>query len=243
MDYIKNLVEYYDELFPVTQEQFNFYNGLIEKKSKPVKFLGIGCGTGVLENRLAKEMADVTGIETIKELLQSATRKYRNQLMSVRYFKMSTIEMVRFLGKSFYNVISCLNDRIIFIHDKVLLRKFFFDCKQLLNDSGELILQLLNYELYVNKESSELPILSSIRVDMHTKIEKNEKDEYFLSRNIHTGNGKVLPVYKKTPIYPIMKKEIIDFAKEAGFNSIQFYSDYSLNPATDETKSFVVILK
>ena len=105
MEAIQNLVEYYDELYPVSAEQFDFYKSLLQEYSKPVKFLGIGCGTGVLESRLAKEITDVTGLETIKELLDSATRKHRTQLMSIRFFKMSTIEMARFLGKKFYNVI------------------------------------------------------------------------------------------------------------------------------------------
>lgn len=243
MDYIKNLVEYYDELFPVSEEQVVFYQSLLKEYSKPLKFLGIGCGTGILENRLAKELSDVTGIETIKELLESATRKYRTQLMSVRYFKMSTIEMVRFLGKGFYNVISCLNDRIIFIHDKVLIKKFFFDCKQLLSDSGLLILQLLNYDYFIKANEFNLPKLSSIRVELISKLEKDDDMNYFLSRSVQTGNGKILPVYKRTPVYPISKLEIEEFAREAGFTSINFYSDYSLNPVNENSKSLVVMLK
>ena len=47
METIQNLVEYYDELFPVTQAQYDFYTGLMEEFQKPVKFLTIGCGTGV----------------------------------------------------------------------------------------------------------------------------------------------------------------------------------------------------
>ena len=101
MESIQNLVEYYDELYPVTPETFSFYDSLIEDYPKPVKFLNVGCGTGVLEYRLSKSTTDVTGLETIKELLESASRKHRNQLMALRFFKMSTIEMVRFLGKGF----------------------------------------------------------------------------------------------------------------------------------------------
>ena len=178
MEAIQNLVEYYDELFPVTQAQYDFYTGLMEEFQKPVKFLTIGCGTGVMENYLAKQMTDVTGLETIKDLLESATRKHRTQLMSLRFFKMSTIEMVRFLGKNFYNVISCLNDRIIFIHDKILLRKFFFDCKQLLAKDGKIILQLSNYNLYKNKSSSVMPEISSVRVSLSSKLEYVNDDDF-----------------------------------------------------------------
>lgn len=243
MESVNNLVEYYDELYPVVQEQFDFYNSLVEEFSKPVRFLNIGCGTGVLENKLAKDVTDVTGLETIKELLDSAARKRRNQLMAVRFFQMSTIEMVRFLGKGFYNVISCLNDRVIFIHDKTLLRKFFFDCKQLLAENGMLVLQLSNYNLYKKNQAVKLPEKSSIRVTLSSKIEPTEGEEYLLSASIETGNGKKLPVYDRTSVYPILKSEIVDFAKEAGFTKIDFYSDYKKTPASDSSESLVVIIR
>ena len=39
MEAIQNLVEYYDELYPVSAEQFDFYKSLLQEYSKPVKFL------------------------------------------------------------------------------------------------------------------------------------------------------------------------------------------------------------
>ncbi len=243
METIQNLVEYYDELYPVTKEQYDFYAYLMEQYAKPVKFLTIGCGTGVMENYLAKQMTDVTGLETIKELLESATRKHRNQLMALRFFKMSTIEMVRFLGKNFYNVISCLNDRIIFIHDRTLLRKFFFDCKQLLADDGMIVLQLANYNLYKSKTVSVLPEIKTTRVTLTSKLEYVSEEESLLSRNIKTGSGKVLPVYQKTSVYPITPSEIEEYAKESGFTSIEYFADFKRNPFTEKSPSMVVIIK
>lgn len=243
MDSIKNIVEYYDELYPVTQEQYEFYDSLLSVFPKPVKFLNIGCGTGILENRLAKDITDVTGLETIKELLESAARKHRNQLMAVRFFQMSTIEMVRFLGKGFYNVISCLNNRIIFIHDKVLLRKFFFDCKQLLKPDGMVVLKLYNYDLYIQKSTSILPELSSIRVTLKSKLECVNEEEYYLTQNVETGNGRIYPVCTKASVYPIRRDEIESFAREAGFTSIEYYSDYKKTPANDQSSNLVVIVK
>ncbi|MBP5402637.1 MAG: methyltransferase domain-containing protein [Treponema sp.] len=243
MESLGNIVEYYDELYPVTQDQKDFYDGLVNSYSKPVKFLSIGCGTGILENRLAKDTTDVTGLETIKELLESAARKRRNQLMAVRFFQMSTIEMVRFLGKGFYDVISCLNNRIIFIHDKVLLRKFFFDCKQLLAAGGILILQLCNYDLYTKKTVISLPELSSVRVTLKSKLEYTNDDKYYLTQHIETGNGKNISICSKVPVYPVCKKELEEFAKEAGFTSVEFFSDYKKTPLDENTINQVVIIK
>ena len=135
MEINQNIAEYYDELYPVTEEQKVFYSKKMEMFKKPVRFLRIGCGTGSFEHNLAKDGSDVTGLETSPELLESANRKRRTQLMAVRYFQMQVIEMSRFLGKQFYNIISILDNRLLFSHDKTLMAKFFYDCKQVLSDN------------------------------------------------------------------------------------------------------------
>ena len=91
MKSIKNLVEYYDELFPVSSLKKSFYSEFAKTYKTPVHFLSVDCGTGFLESSLAREGHDVTGIENVEELLQSANLRRRSQLMSIRFFQMEKI--------------------------------------------------------------------------------------------------------------------------------------------------------
>lgn len=243
MESIKNLLEYYDELYPVTEAQQKFFEEFISIYPRPTRFLNIGCGTGVMENRLAKDTTDVTGLETDRGLLESATRKHRTQLMAVRYFQMSTIEMSRFLGKGFYNVISCLNDRIIFIHDQVLLKKFFFDCRQLLAEDGTVVIGLTNYDLYNPEPRIILPEIKSIRVSLSGRITKDAEGNAWLDRRVETGNGRFLPVYEKTKVYVLHPDELTAFAKEAGFTSVEFYDGFTKRPADEKTVNLIAMIK
>ena len=242
MELIQNIVEYYDELYPITAAQKSFYDGLLKEYEAPVKFLRVGCGTGMLENFLAGEGADVTGLETVREMLESANRRRRSQLMSIRFFQMSTLEMTRFLGKRFYNVISCLDDRIEFIYDRILMRKFFFDSRELLTTGGKLVLQLYNYDFFSTVPVARLPELSSIRVKLMTQIVTRDDGKKYMDQDIKTGNGKILPVLKDTQIYPLCKAEISDFAREAGFTDIRFYADYLKTAFYPESQSLLVVI-
>ena len=241
MESIKNFVEYYDELYPVSLAQQTFYETLAQKYPHPAKVLSIGCGTGVLCHRLAKDAVDVTGLETHRELLDSASLKYRNQLMSLRYFQMSTLEMTRFLGKKFYNIISCLNSRIIFIHDKTLMRKFFFDCKELLADGGKVVLQLFNFEKYKNSAKCCLPELSSARVRYKSVLSKCQDGNYFIDSFLEKNN-KSMPVYEQAKVYPLRKSEIEEFSKEAGFKSAQFFSGYDGLSSYEDSDYLLAVL-
>lgn len=233
-------VEYYDEIFPVTETQKKFYESYLTQYPHPAKFLSIGCGTGVFEHRLAKDSVDVTGIETIRELLESATRKYRNQLMSLRYFQMSTLEMTKFLGKKFYNIISCLNSRIVFIREKEPLQKFFSDCKELLSDGGVVILGVTNFAKFQPNPKAVLPQKESIRVKYKSQITKNGKDILLESRL--EKDGKNIPVYERVPIYALQKEEIETFAKTAGFSKIEFFADFEKTPFTENADNLIAVL-
>ncbi len=239
MSAIQNLVEYYDELFPVTESQKKFYDELIKEYGSPVKFLNVNCGTGMFENFLARSGHDVTGLEDSPELIYCANLRRRNQLMSVRFFEMSYIDMTKFLGKGFYNVISCLNDRIIYVHDKTLLKKFFYDCNYLLSEGGSFIIALPNFAKDKSVPMITLPVRESIRARLFSEVWKSTDGSSFIVQNVETGNGKMLPVQKDCPIYTLMPEEIELFAKEAGFSSVKFYSDFNKNSFTGNEESLV----
>lgn len=243
MELFNNVAEYYDELYPASEEQKEFYQQLLSKMSMPIRVLRIGCATGTFEHNLAKNGIDVTGIETVNELLESANRKRRTQLMAIRFFQMTTLEMTRFLGKSFYNVVSILDGRILLTHDPILMRKLFFDCKQLLVDGGTLVITLPNLEKYNREPECYLPKRESIRCTLTTRITTGAEDKKTIDQKLETGNGKKVVVSTDVPIYPLKTSEIKDFAKEAGFSSVELYSDFSLAPFSSESDYILAVIK
>ena len=91
MNNMKNLIEYYDELYPSDESQRKFFMDLLSCYQAPSKFLRIGCGTGNLESFLAKNGIDVTGLDTNKEILESANLRRRFPNMAIRFFQMSPL--------------------------------------------------------------------------------------------------------------------------------------------------------
>ncbi len=242
MDYIKNVIEYYDELFPVSDAQKEFYEALTGLYAAPAKILRVECGTGLFEHTLAKMGHDVTGIESSKEILNSATLRRRNQLMSIRFFLMSPTEMIQFLGKGFYNIISILNDKIIEIGEPELVRKFLQDCKKLLAPDGTLVVGMNSYAHNYDSEFIQLPVRESIRVKLFTEIHMDSSGSQYLCRNLENGNGKILPVTEDKKVYPLPVDELCSYATEAGFKDIKLYSDFKRSPFTESEPEVVVLL-
>jgi 2-polyprenyl-3-methyl-5-hydroxy-6-metoxy-1,4-benzoquinol methylase len=243
MEFLNNLIEYYDELYPVSKSQKEFFEDLLTKYEMPARFLGIGCSSGFFEHFLALKGHDVTGIDTSSEMLESANRRRRMPNTAIRFFQMSTIEMSRFLGKNFYNVISCLNSKIIFIHDETLLRKFFFDCKSLLTEEGTLVLQLGNFSSFEQNHTFEIPTHESIRVSLISKIQETAEGKYLLSQELDRGDNHYIQVLKGTSVLPITPDMIENFAKEAGFKSINFYKGWTHAQFTGDSNNLVCVLQ
>ena len=240
MEYINNIIEYYDELYSVSSSQKKLYEDLV-KGYLPAKILRVGCGTGSLEHYLAKNGHDVTGIETNQDMLETANRRRRFPNMALRFFQMSSLEMVRFLGKGFYNVISCLNNELIYRNDEILLKKFFFDCKVLLAEKGTLVLDLTNFAKYNFEKPFSLPVRESIRTKLITNIYPRDGKVY-LNQSLEHYEKKPISVLKDVEITPITQDDICRLAKEAGFTDIKLYSDWDLNPLTDESDHIIAII-
>lgn len=175
-------------------------------------------------------------------MLETANRRRRMPNTAIRFFQMSTIEMTRFLGKGFYNVISCLSDRIIFIHDKTLMRKFFYDCKLLLAEGGHLVLQLSNYSVFNTKPMAKLPTQESIRVKLYTQLWTNEEGNCTLQQDLEHCGSKVVPVLKDVAVLPILPDQITEYAKEAGFKDINLYSGFDKSPLQADSPTVVCVL-
>ena len=243
MMFIQNLVEYYDELFKVSEAQKKLYTELCENFSSPVRFLRVFCGSGLFESSLSKQGHDVTGIENCEELLHTANLRRTNQLMSIRFFQMEAEDMTKFLGKNFYNVVSILNSHLLFLGGREKIRQFFFDCKKLMSPDGFLVIQCINFENKKDETFFQLKCRESMRAKLFSEIMTAQDNSKLFSMNLETGNGKLLPIVKDIPIYPLLPSEIEDFAEDAGFKSAEFFADFDKSEFTGNEEQFVVILK
>lgn len=242
MEYLNNIIEYYEELYPVTESQKSFYSSLAGD-CMPAHFLRIGCGSGALEHQIARMGHDVTGIDVSKDMLECANRRRRMPNTSVRFFQMSTLEMTRFLGKGFYNVISCLEDKLIFIHDETLLRKFFYDCRQLLVPGGKLIIELSNFPKFTSRSEITLPDRESIRVKLTTELWMDDNGETTIQQDLErTGTNRAFPVLRDEPVMIISPDDVKSYAREAGFSKIELFSGFDKAPFTADSDTALFIL-
>ena len=243
MESFSNLIEFYDELFPVTDSLKSFCQQLKDKFNYPPKSLQIGCNTGTFSFFLAKNGWNSTGLETVPSLLDSSCAKRRLQLLSIRFFKLSTSEMGSVLGSGFYDFISCLDNRILFLKTAESVKQFFVDTKKLHSKNGVLLLHTFNMEHLDKNYTNVMASRSCERAAFYSKIEEKREGTFVLNQELENSNGDILPVVQNEKIFPLTQKNILSFGKDAGFKHINFYGDFNGSKFTKDSLYTVAVLR
>lgn len=250
-DYYSRILEYYDELFPLDEQAVSCVIQLVDtlkQKSSvsppPIfRFLGVGCATGTLENRLSNHNMDITGIDTNPEMIATSQRRIKAPFSTIRFFEMNSLDIARFLKEKSFNIISCLENMLPYIGDLTLVRKFLHDSRKLLAPGGFLLLHVFNFAAVDKSVEIELPELSSIRVKLSRKLVPVTEEQMTLDARLELGNGQLVQFQKKTPILPLTIPQITGFAREAGFSAPDVYGGYDYKAFEKDSTYAVLVMQ
>ncbi len=250
-EFYSRIVEYYDELFPLDEGALSCILRIVEqlKEESDVsppplfRFLGIGCGTGTLENRLSVHNLDITGIDANPDMVATAQRRIKSSFSTIRFFEMNSLDIGRFLKEESFNIIACVDNTLPYLGDITLVRKFLHDTKKLLVPGGFLVLHVYNFGPDGSINSVALPERSSIRVRLSRKLVPDGSGKLLLDAQLELGNGQIVQLYKTTNILPLQISEIIEYAKEAGFSETKAFGGYDETPLVPDSPFAVVICR
>ena len=244
MIYIKKWTDYYEDFFPIEPNQLDFFTEMGNTFPGPAKFLGVECGPALLTEHL-QEKFDITLTDSYAEFVNIVNTRQSSKENPAHVFNLNPADIARYLGKNFFNVITCLCYRIIFMKDRTLIKKFLFDSKMLLSEGGYLVLDILNFSKYDFSETKiELPAKKSDRATLYSSVIKNSDSvQYKLFQHVVTASGKLIDEVKDELICPISMETIRSYAKEVGYSSCEFYNDYKKTPYTADSDKVICVLK
>lgn len=243
MIYVTNWIDYYSDFTPFNASHNKLLKSYVDSAKINPKILSVEAGTAIGVEDLPQNY-DITIIDRYAEFTSLLTKRQSLQNSRFHIFNLDPIDIGRYLGKNYFDLIYCLDGRIIFFRDKTLVKKFFFDSKMLLAENGKLVLSLFNFsKINFEFDSIEIPERICTRGVMHGSFEKDKKNlVYRLNTNIISADGKQKKIAKDETVVPLGIETVKSFAKELNFSSVEFYSDYDKTPLSDNSEYFVCIL-
>ena len=244
MIYIKRWIDYYEDLFQPEMNQKEFFESLLDTFEQPAKFLSVECGPANLSLELSKKY-DVTVTDQYQEFVKVVNTKIVENGAHINVHNLNPIDISRFLPKKTFNIVTCLNYRLIFLKDRELAKKFMWDARILLAEGGYLVLDLINFAKYdFSYTKIELPVRKCDRATLYSSLIKNtEEASYHLFQHVVTTEGKMIDEVKDEPVTPISLETFKSAANTMGFSSIEFYSDYNKTPYSLDSEKIICVLK
>lgn len=239
---IVDWLDYYSDFFPHQDVEVEFIESYLENQNN-AKLLYVECGMAPLSKDFLSKY-DVTFTDKFSEYTTLLNKRLIHKNNRVHIFNLDPIDIARYLAKDFFSTIFCLHNKMIFMQDDVLIKKFLFDSKMLLKENGKIILGLSNFSKYdLQKNIIDFPTVKSSRGSLKVHLSKDkESASYRLSGEIIPSNGKTIQISQNEKVFPLGLETIKKIAEELKFSSVEFFGDYLKSPFNKNSSNLICVL-
>ncbi|MCF8020953.1 MAG: class I SAM-dependent methyltransferase [Vallitaleaceae bacterium] len=218
MSYYKNIIHFYDQLFPLDQNKLDFVNTSPTKQ----KILDIGCATGALCHALYHLGHEVVGIDIDKKIIDQA-RGLNDDGPTFHALDMLNLE--EHFETAAFDQILCFDNTLAHLPNEMAVRQFFKTMSKVLKDDGVFKCEVVNYDLVLATGMLELPVIKvdDLILKRHQCLEQQCMECY--TELVHNGEVEKNCI----PLFPIRYEQLEVLLNEVGFTKIKLYRDFMRN--------------
>ncbi|MDF2524777.1 MAG: methyltransferase type 11 [Clostridiales bacterium] len=242
MGFYEQISKYYDYIFPTGEAQLKFIKETVGEPGK--KVLDVACGSGGYSLELAKAGFRMTASDLDDAMVSKARDKAHKAGLNINILQSDMQELEGKLKEKF-DCIFCIGNSIVHLGSTGEIQKALSQMYNLLEDSGSLVLQIINYDRVIKFGINELPLLKddSIGLEFIRKYEKDKETELINFNTILTINNSEDNVKYENSIklFPLMSSDLQRILQDAGFNQIQMFGDFNGSPYNEN--SFMLVVK
>jgi glycine/sarcosine N-methyltransferase len=209
------------------QDRFNSEEKVMMEWIKRYEFrsaLDVGCGTGLHAIILTTLGIRVVGSDSSRDMLKQASHNAVQADAKVKWITASMQEVAQKVSQKF-DAIFCLGNSLPHLLTIGDLHKTVQGLSSILNDSGILVIQILNYDQLLN---SKKRIVGMNREKNREFIRFYDFLDSLICFNILTIDWKddaPTSHLTRTLLYPYTKGELSSTLTHFGFSDIEYYGD------------------
>ena len=233
MNFYESISVYYDEIFPLTQGKWNFAKEDLAPNST---ILDIGCSTGTLAQGLASDGFKIHAIDKDPTMVRLARCNHAHT--EAHYATMDMMAIDHYFPNDHFDRILCLGNTLVHLPDEQALLRFLRKVKSLLKAGGEFRLQMIHYDMIMEKESLGLPTIKTPSLEFtRTYIRRSDgRIDFQTALKLETEN-QILE--NSIPLIPLRKARLEHLLKEAGFKDLQIFGGFDKSPLTENSVPYV----
>ncbi|HOM24469.1 MAG TPA: class I SAM-dependent methyltransferase [Termitinemataceae bacterium] len=238
--FYENLLEYYDEIFPVTQERIDFIVSHLPDRPYPQRILDVGCATGGTAIALARRGLEVTGIDNEWTMIQSANRKNPEPKSNARFLCMDMREVDSWFPPRSFDTLLCLGNTLVHLDSLGTIETFLGSMGRLCQPPATVILQFVNYKEILKSQNPHLPPIKTSRCRFERQYQRLPNGKLLFEGRLYSSTEEM--VFEGTnELYPLLLDDCITLLEKHSFTNIKVYEDFTGAPYRDDGLGVLVV--
>lgn len=238
MTFYESIAPWYDQIFPFPEAQKQFIDTEFEGVNGK-HIIDVGCGTGNLSISLSASGAFVTGID-LDEPMLSIARKKGVLEKRASFLKLNMLKLQEFFPVNSQDAIVCFGNTLVHLQRPGEILAFFNHSYKVLNPTGKLILQIINYDYVLDQGLDSLPIIDNEFITFERIYEFREQDELINFKTILTVKQTEQVIRNSVSLLPIRRDLLYHLLDEAGFNQINFLGSFDRSTMIKESFPLII---
>jgi len=225
MSFYKELSSVYDIVFPEDKKTVKFLTSNLKEKSK---VLDLACGTGSYSIAVAKQGHEVIGVDLDETMIKLAKDKISNE--NLMFYEGNMLELNKIIKTETLDLVYCIGNSLVHLNDMKKIEELVCDIFSRLENKGEFIIQIINYDRISKNEIKSLPTIhrrqQGIKFVRNYRLAQEEDKIYFDTELIIDSDGFEEKYKNSVPLIPIRSNELLKLLIRTGFSKVGIYGDF-----------------
>ena len=244
MSFYSELSRVYDAVFPLQPMTLEF---LEKDLSKGAKILDLACGRGAYSVALSEKGYDLYALDLDGEMIKGLKEKSKERTLDIKAYEGDMTEVKELISEKFHRIF-CIGNSLVHLKNTLEILDFLRELHSLLEDKGDLIIQIVNYDRILDKNINTLPTLKGTigpdeKVVFHRSYSFLDKSTVSFDTELIIMNNDKSESYRNSiPLLALRSTDLIKLLKDSGFSNISCYGGFNNTPF-DPLESFPLIIK
>lgn len=244
MGFYEELSRYYDIIFPAAPATV----GLIERSANDGKhILDIACGTGNYTIELARKGFIVDGIDLDSEMIKAGKKKAKSENLDIKFIQGNMKDIKVIFSDKKYDLVYCIGNSLVHLDNEDDIGQLINDIADITNDSGTLLIQIVNYDRILYFNIDHLPTISRKEAGVEfvrNYVHDKESGKILFNTAIHISNEEKTHKYENSvALFPLRKDALVNIVKNAGFNNIKVYGGFKEEEYSENSFATVLVAR
>lgn len=220
-DFYQSIAHYYNLIFPVKRNKIEFINMQLAGQNQSL--LDVGCATGELAVKLA-DHHQVKGIDSNPTMIQIAKEQSVDQ-KEADFQVADMLHLTKMFKEESFDCVICIGNTLAHLQNDAEVLSFLANVFRILKGNGSLIIQIVNFDKFIEQEIREFPEIDTAEINFTRKYHYlNSGKINFETELMIKSSNEVLR--NSETLNPVRYNDLKNDLENTGFKILKVYGSF-----------------